>query len=62
MTEADVTTFIRRLDKVMASRSRNKPNSGAATPAKTPTNIPTIEVLESNGAGSPGGPKKLTYV
>ena len=63
MTEEDIATFIRRLDKVMASRSRTKPNAVPAvvvgTP-KTPTkNIPKIEV-ESNG--SPGGPKKLTYV
>ena len=62
MTHEDVMTFIRRLDKVMAARSKN--NSKALhqvqTPSKTPTsnNVPTISV-ESNG--SPG-PKKLTYV
>ena len=65
MTAEDISTFIRRLDKVMASRSRSKAKPSAvvnnvnsnATP-KTPT-VPTIEV-EKNG--SPGGPKKLTYV
>lgn len=62
MTHEDIMTFIRRLDKVMAARSKN--NSKALhqvqTPSKTPTsnNVPTISV-ESNG--SPG-PKKLTYV
>ena len=60
MTPEDILTFIRRLDKVLASRSHSKPKASSVvnTPAKTPTNVPTIAV-ESNG--SPG-PKKLTYV
>ena len=63
MTQEDIATFVRRLDKVMASRSRTKPKPSAVvgTPKNhTPNNVPTIEVVESNG--SPGGPKKLTYV
>ena len=66
MTKDDIETFIRRLDKVLASRSKGakggKPSeqTSTATP-KTPSKVvPTIEV-EKNGSGSPG-PKKLTYV
>ena len=72
MTRDDIETFIRRLDKVLAS-SRSKGGGGGkptaaevgqaptTTTPKTPTKVvPTIEV-EKNGSGSPG-PKKLTYV
>lgn len=60
MTKEDVMTFARRLDKVMASRSKTKPQVSAVVSAATPKtpSIPTIEV-ERNG--SPGS-KKLTYV
>jgi len=72
MTVEDITAFIRRLDKVMASRSKTtvKPHpSGAAigTP-KTPnaSGVPTIEVENSpvsNGSSTPKKlAQKLTYV
>merc|ERR1711976_791774 len=50
MTPEDITTFIRRLDKVMASRSKTKakPSATIGTP-KTPNTVgvPTIEVENS---------------
>ena len=65
MTKEDIDTFIRRLDKVLASRSKQqkaaKPVNSEVVPGtpKTPTKVvPTIEVDKN---GSPG-PKKLTYV
>jgi len=65
MTPEDITTFIRRLDKVMASRSKTKakPSATIGTP-KTPntTGIPTIEVENHTTTNGSPGPKKLTYV
>ena len=63
MTQEDILTFIRRLDKVLASRSKTKQKASnvVQTPIKTPTTVPTINVESNGSAGSPG-PKKLTYV
>ena len=63
MTQEDIMTFIRRLDKVLASRSKTKQKASnvVQTPIKTPTTVPTINVESNGSAGSPG-PKKLTYV
>ena len=73
MTKDDIETFIRRLDKVLAS-SRSKGGGGGkptaevgqastTTTPKTPTKVvPTIEVEKNGSASGSPGPKKLTYV
>ena len=64
MTPEDITTFIRRLDKVMASRSKTKAKQPAVATPKTPNSAanPNIEVENSTISNGSPGTKKLTYV
>ena len=57
MSPEDIQTFIRRLDKVLASKSKAK----VQKIPKTPTVTASTPVNDVERNGSPGG-KKLTYV